>query len=42
ADPTKARIGEREVAEGEVPLLQLTRGRVVPLAGVNDQVNVNV
>ncbi|GJT00161.1 gypsy type transposase [Tanacetum coccineum] len=42
ADPTKVRIGEREVTEGEVPLLQLTRGRVVPLAGVNDQVNVNV
>ncbi|GJZ83294.1 hypothetical protein Tco_0648467 [Tanacetum coccineum] len=36
ADPTKVRIGEREVGEGEVMLLQLTRGRVVPLAGVND------
>ncbi|GKA64020.1 hypothetical protein Tco_0763626 [Tanacetum coccineum] len=42
ADPTKVRIGEREVAEGEVPLLQLTRDRVVPLAGVNDQEDVNV
>ncbi|GJX75071.1 hypothetical protein Tco_0313666 [Tanacetum coccineum] len=42
ADPTKVHIGEREVAEGEVPLLQLTRGHVVPLAGVNDQGNVNV
>nr|GEW69482.1 hypothetical protein [Tanacetum cinerariifolium] len=37
AGPTKARIEEREVAEGEVLMLQLTRGRVVPLAGVNDQ-----
>ncbi|GJW91132.1 hypothetical protein Tco_0168685, partial [Tanacetum coccineum] len=32
----------REVAEGEVLLLQLTRGLVVPLAGVNDQENANV
>ncbi|GKA15577.1 hypothetical protein Tco_0695324 [Tanacetum coccineum] len=38
-DPTKVRIGEREVREGEVPLLELTRGRVVPLAGVNEQGN---
>ncbi|GKA72948.1 hypothetical protein Tco_0779164 [Tanacetum coccineum] len=35
ADPTKVRIGGREVGEGEVQLLELTRGRVVPLAGVN-------
>ncbi|GJT68194.1 hypothetical protein Tco_1019674 [Tanacetum coccineum] len=35
ADPTKVRIGEREVGEGEVSLLELTRGRVVPLTGVN-------
>ncbi|GKF13147.1 hypothetical protein Tco_0051073, partial [Tanacetum coccineum] len=41
ADPTKVQIGEREVAVGEIPLLQLTRGRVVPLAGVNDQEDVN-
>ncbi|GJT50141.1 hypothetical protein Tco_0976298 [Tanacetum coccineum] len=41
-DPTKVQIGEREVAEGEVSLLQLTRGRVVSLVSVNDQVNVNV
>ncbi|GKA64007.1 hypothetical protein Tco_0763613 [Tanacetum coccineum] len=34
-DPTKVRIGEREVREGEDSLLELTRGRVVPLAGVN-------
>ncbi|GKF20169.1 hypothetical protein Tco_0068807, partial [Tanacetum coccineum] len=33
---------ERKVAEEEVPLLQLTRGRIVPLVGVNDQGNVNV
>ncbi|GJU10944.1 hypothetical protein Tco_1133340 [Tanacetum coccineum] len=42
ADPTKVRIGVREVAKGEVPLLQLTKDRVVPLAGVNDQEDVNV
>ncbi|GJR21896.1 hypothetical protein Tco_0970423 [Tanacetum coccineum] len=42
ADPTKVQIGEREVGEEEVPLLQLTRDRVVPLAGVNDQGNTNV
>nr|GEW99202.1 hypothetical protein [Tanacetum cinerariifolium] len=42
ADPTKVQIRERDVAEGEVPLLQLTRGRIVPLAGVDDQGNVNV
>ncbi|GJS39729.1 hypothetical protein Tco_0564772 [Tanacetum coccineum] len=36
ADPTKVRIGEREVREGEVPLLELTRGRIIPLAGGND------
>nr|GEV27469.1 zinc finger, CCHC-type [Tanacetum cinerariifolium] len=42
ADPTKVLIGEREVGEGEVPLLQLTRGRVVPLTGVNDEENANI
>ncbi|GKD69930.1 hypothetical protein Tco_1324020, partial [Tanacetum coccineum] len=41
ADPTKVRIGEREVREGEVPLLESTRGRVVPLAGVNKQGSQN-
>ncbi|GJY53711.1 hypothetical protein Tco_0445375 [Tanacetum coccineum] len=41
ADSTKVRIGEIEVREGEVPLLQLTRDRVVPLAGANDQGNKN-
>ncbi|GJU96264.1 hypothetical protein Tco_1321020, partial [Tanacetum coccineum] len=42
ADPTKVKIGEREVREGEVLLLELTRRRVISLAGVNDQRNVNV
>ncbi|GKB45675.1 hypothetical protein Tco_0896428 [Tanacetum coccineum] len=42
ADPTKVRIGEREVTKGEVLLLQLTKDRVVLLAGVNDQGNANV
>ncbi|GJV17539.1 hypothetical protein Tco_1362862 [Tanacetum coccineum] len=42
ANPTKVRIGEREVAKGEVLLLQLNMDRVVPLAGVNDQGNINV
>ncbi|GKE59726.1 hypothetical protein Tco_1510093, partial [Tanacetum coccineum] len=42
ADPTKVRIGEREIGEEEVPLLQLTRGRVVSLASVNDQGNANI
>ncbi|GKC67461.1 hypothetical protein Tco_1100059 [Tanacetum coccineum] len=36
-DPTKVKIGEREVREGEVLLLEMTRGRVVPLTGVNNQ-----
>ncbi|GJX71897.1 gypsy type transposase [Tanacetum coccineum] len=40
ADPTKVKIGEREVREGEVPLFELTRGRVIPLARVNDQEGV--
>ncbi|GKE87129.1 hypothetical protein Tco_1564604, partial [Tanacetum coccineum] len=42
ADPTKFRIGEREVAEGEVPLLQLTRGSIVPLTDANNLEDVNV
>ncbi|GJQ90643.1 hypothetical protein Tco_0001782 [Tanacetum coccineum] len=37
ADPTKVMIGEREVREGEVLLLELTQGRVVLLVGVNDK-----
>ncbi|GJU26668.1 hypothetical protein Tco_1165289 [Tanacetum coccineum] len=31
SDPTKVRVGERNVAEGEVKLLTLTEGHVVPL-----------
>ncbi|GJW09835.1 hypothetical protein Tco_1575662 [Tanacetum coccineum] len=42
ADPTKVRIREREVREGEVLLLELTRGRVISLAGVNDQGDADV
>nr|GFB10089.1 hypothetical protein [Tanacetum cinerariifolium] len=34
-DPTKVQIREREVIEGEVLLLELTKGRVVQLFGVN-------
>ncbi|GJX36312.1 hypothetical protein Tco_0247869 [Tanacetum coccineum] len=41
ADPTKVRIGEKQIKEGHVPLLESTRGRVVPLAGVNEQGNQN-
>ncbi|GKG10474.1 hypothetical protein Tco_0341874, partial [Tanacetum coccineum] len=37
ADPTKVCIGEKQIEEGQVPLLESTRGRVVPLAGVNEQ-----
>ncbi|GKD95978.1 hypothetical protein Tco_1379875, partial [Tanacetum coccineum] len=35
------RIGEREVREGEVPLLDSTKGLVVSLADVNEQGNQN-
>ncbi|GJV99622.1 hypothetical protein Tco_1554874 [Tanacetum coccineum] len=42
ADPTKVRIGERKVREGEVSLLELTRGRVVSLTSINDQGDVNI
>nr|GEW40928.1 transposase (putative), gypsy type [Tanacetum cinerariifolium] len=41
ADPTNVQIGERVIGEGEVLLLELTRDRVVPLAGVYDQGNAN-
>ncbi|GJT37105.1 hypothetical protein Tco_0936970 [Tanacetum coccineum] len=41
-DPTKVRIEEREVKKGEVPLLELTRGRVVLLTGVKDQGDANI
>ncbi|GJR44831.1 RNA-directed DNA polymerase, eukaryota [Tanacetum coccineum] len=39
---SKVRIGERKVREGEVPLLELTRGRVVSLTSINDQRDVNI
>ncbi|GJX98123.1 hypothetical protein Tco_0355142 [Tanacetum coccineum] len=42
ADPTKVQIGEREVRWGEVSLLELTRGRVVLLTGVNDRGDANI
>nr|GEZ55827.1 ribonuclease H-like domain-containing protein [Tanacetum cinerariifolium] len=42
ADPTKVKIGEREAQDGEVPLLELTKDRVVSLAGVYDRGNANV
>nr|GEV11031.1 hypothetical protein [Tanacetum cinerariifolium] len=41
AYPTMVRIRERGVREGEVMLLESTIGRVVPLAGVNEQRNQN-
>nr|GEY17128.1 ribonuclease H-like domain-containing protein [Tanacetum cinerariifolium] len=41
-DPTKVKIGEREAQDGEVPLLELTKDRVVLLAGVYDRGNANV
>ncbi|GKC16214.1 hypothetical protein Tco_1012996 [Tanacetum coccineum] len=41
ADPTKVRTGEKEVRDGEVSLLELTRGRIVPLTGVDEQENQN-
>nr|GEX41121.1 putative transposase (putative), gypsy type [Tanacetum cinerariifolium] len=39
ADPTKVEIGEREVREEEVLFSDSTKGRVVPLAGVDEQRN---
>ncbi|GJY71275.1 hypothetical protein Tco_0474978 [Tanacetum coccineum] len=41
ADPTKVRIVKKQIEEGQVPLLESTRGRVVPLVGVNDQGDQN-
>ncbi|GJU17979.1 hypothetical protein Tco_1145945 [Tanacetum coccineum] len=41
ADPTKVRIQEKDVGEGEVLFLKLTRDRVVLPAGVNGQRNHN-
>nr|GEV14478.1 transposase (putative), gypsy type [Tanacetum cinerariifolium] len=37
ANPTKVWIGERQIEEGQVPLLESTRGRVIPLAGEGEQ-----
>nr|GEW73299.1 hypothetical protein [Tanacetum cinerariifolium] len=42
ADPTKVKVGDREAHDGEVPMLELTMYRVVPLAGVYDHENSNV
>ncbi|GKF59195.1 hypothetical protein Tco_0175981, partial [Tanacetum coccineum] len=36
-DPTKVRIGERQIEEGQVPLLDSTVGRVIALTGEDDQ-----
>nr|GFA08690.1 hypothetical protein [Tanacetum cinerariifolium] len=41
ADPTKVRLGEKQIEEGQTSLLDSTRGRVVLLAGVNEQGNQN-
>nr|GEX14672.1 hypothetical protein [Tanacetum cinerariifolium] len=41
ADPTKVKAGEREVSDEEVPLLELTKDRIVSLAGVYDRENTN-
>ncbi|GJS19433.1 hypothetical protein Tco_0448065 [Tanacetum coccineum] len=37
ADSSKARIGERQIKEGQVLLLESTEGRVIPLADGNKQ-----
>nr|GEW85571.1 hypothetical protein [Tanacetum cinerariifolium] len=42
ADPTKVKVGEKEAQDGEVPLLELTKDRVVPLVGVYDSENAKV
>ncbi|GKG00209.1 hypothetical protein Tco_0301899, partial [Tanacetum coccineum] len=41
SDPTKVRIGDKQIEEGQTLLLESTRGRVIPLAGVNEQGNQN-
>ncbi|GJU34062.1 hypothetical protein Tco_1182416 [Tanacetum coccineum] len=41
ADPTKVRIGERQIEEGQVPLLDSTQGRVIPLANKDDHGDQN-
>nr|GEW76005.1 hypothetical protein [Tanacetum cinerariifolium] len=42
ADPTKVRIGERQIEEGQTPLLDFTRVRVVSLVVGGDQVRSSV
>nr|GEW52058.1 hypothetical protein [Tanacetum cinerariifolium] len=37
-DPTKVQIGKRQIEKGQVPLLDSTVGRVIPLSGEDDQV----
>ncbi|GJZ66501.1 hypothetical protein Tco_0623197 [Tanacetum coccineum] len=37
ADPTKVRIVERQIEEGQVSLLESIEGRVIPLAGGDEQ-----
>nr|GEU57984.1 hypothetical protein [Tanacetum cinerariifolium] len=41
SDPTKVRIGKKQIKEGQTLLLESTKGRVVLLAGVNDQGDQN-
>nr|GEW14727.1 putative transposase (putative), gypsy type [Tanacetum cinerariifolium] len=41
-DPTKVRIGERKIEEGQVMLLDSTDGRVIPLAGEDSQAQLVV
>ncbi|GJY74027.1 hypothetical protein Tco_0478458 [Tanacetum coccineum] len=41
ADPTKIRIGEKQIEEGQTPLIDSTRGRMVLLTDVNKQGNQN-
>ncbi|GKA43455.1 hypothetical protein Tco_0736179, partial [Tanacetum coccineum] len=42
ANPTKVKVGEREIQDREVPFLELTQDRVVPLAGVYERGDANV
>nr|GEZ74196.1 hypothetical protein [Tanacetum cinerariifolium] len=40
-DHTKVRIGKRQIEEGQVLLLESTKGHVIPLAGGNKQGSQN-
>nr|GEW44607.1 hypothetical protein [Tanacetum cinerariifolium] len=42
ADPTNVQIGEKQIEEGQVPLLDSTLGYVIPLTGDDDQANLVV